>query len=157
MNLLSMSFWPLSWVLSSTVPGPGNNCYSPHLPSSGDAGDASRLSCSLTHWPRFRALLSLSSAITNWLQYIKFYLCWPVLLWFMLHTTCLSSVIHSSFSITVLRSGSPLSVCPLSQTIRNRQRKWVGHTLRGYSLLRTVIEGRQLGRKENKRKTHDNK
>ena len=32
-------------------------------------------------------------------------------------------------------------------TIRQRQRKWIGHTLRGESLLRTVIEGKMKGRK----------
>ena len=32
-------------------------------------------------------------------------------------------------------------------TIRERQRKWIGHTLRNDSLLRTVIEGRMEGRK----------
>jgi len=33
------------------------------------------------------------------------------------------------------------------RTIRERQRKWIGHTLRSDSLLRTVIEGRMEGRK----------
>ena len=32
-------------------------------------------------------------------------------------------------------------------TIRERQRKWIGHTLRGESLVRTVIEGKMKGRK----------
>ena len=32
-------------------------------------------------------------------------------------------------------------------TIRNRQRKWLGHIMRGDSLLRTIIEGRMEGKK----------
>ena len=40
-------------------------------------------------------------------------------------------------------------------TIRRRQRKWIGHILRGDSLLRTVIEGK-MGGKENKRKKKTN-
>ena len=40
----------------------------------------------------------------------------------------------------------------LIRTIRERQRKWIGHTLRGDSLLRTVIEGKNGGEKD-KRKT----
>ena len=35
----------------------------------------------------------------------------------------------------------------LIRTIRVRQRKWIGHTLRGDSLLRTVIEGKMMGRR----------
>ena len=35
----------------------------------------------------------------------------------------------------------------LIRTIRERQRKWIGHTLRGDSLLRTIIEGKMEGRK----------
>ena len=35
----------------------------------------------------------------------------------------------------------------LIHTIRKRQRKWIGHTLRGDSLLRMVIEGKMEGRR----------
>ena len=31
--------------------------------------------------------------------------------------------------------------------IRSRQRKWLGHIMRGDSLLRTIIEGRMEGKK----------
>src|SRR3984885_8773904 len=34
----------------------------------------------------------------------------------------------------------------LMKTIRERQRKWIGHTLRGESLLRVVIEGKLEGK-----------
>src|SRR6218665_619794 len=33
----------------------------------------------------------------------------------------------------------------LIRTIKTRQKKWIGHTLRGESLLKTVIEGKMLG------------
>src|SRR6218665_491599 len=33
----------------------------------------------------------------------------------------------------------------LIRTIKPRQQKWIGHTLRGESLLKTVIEGKMLG------------
>jgi len=36
----------------------------------------------------------------------------------------------------------------LIRTIRKRQRKWIGHILRGDSLLRTVIKGKWRGRKQ---------
>src|SRR6218665_1778740 len=32
----------------------------------------------------------------------------------------------------------------LIRTIKTRQKKWIGHTLRGESLLKTVIEGKML-------------
>ena len=35
----------------------------------------------------------------------------------------------------------------LIDTIRKRQKSWLGHILRGDSLLRTVIEGRMIGKK----------
>ena len=35
----------------------------------------------------------------------------------------------------------------LMDTIRQRQRNWIGHILRGNSLLRTVLEGKIDGRK----------
>src|SRR6218665_1329100 len=35
----------------------------------------------------------------------------------------------------------------LRNTIRKRQRKWIGHILRGDSLLRTVMEGKMKGKK----------
>jgi Reverse transcriptase (RNA-dependent DNA polymerase) len=35
----------------------------------------------------------------------------------------------------------------LIHTIRVRQRKWIGHTLRGDSLLRTIIEGKMKGKR----------
>jgi len=35
----------------------------------------------------------------------------------------------------------------LMDTIRQRQRNWIGHILRGNSLLRTVLEGEIDGRK----------
>ena len=35
----------------------------------------------------------------------------------------------------------------LMNTIRQRQKKWLGHLLRGDSLVRTVMEGRMLGKK----------
>ena len=37
--------------------------------------------------------------------------------------------------------------CSLVNTIRRRQKKWIGHTLRGDTLLRTVLEGRMKGKK----------
>src|SRR5215469_5110905 len=36
----------------------------------------------------------------------------------------------------------------LLQMIRERQRKWIGHILRGNSLLRIIIEGRMDGKKQ---------
>src|SRR6218665_3719911 len=33
------------------------------------------------------------------------------------------------------------------RTIKTRQKKWIGHTLRGESLLKTVIEGKMLGKR----------
>ena len=35
----------------------------------------------------------------------------------------------------------------LMRTIKTRQKKWIGHTLRGESLLKTVIEGKMLGKR----------
>ena len=35
----------------------------------------------------------------------------------------------------------------LIRTIKSRQKKWIGHTLRGESLLKTVIEGKMLGKR----------
>src|SRR6218665_2499276 len=35
----------------------------------------------------------------------------------------------------------------LIRTIKPRQKKWIGHTLRGESLLKTVIEGKMLGKR----------
>src|SRR6218665_1542758 len=35
----------------------------------------------------------------------------------------------------------------LIRTIKTRQKKWIGHTLRGESLLKTVIEGKILGKR----------
>jgi len=35
----------------------------------------------------------------------------------------------------------------LKHTIKCRQKKWNGHTLRGESLLKTVIEGKMLGKR----------
>src|SRR6218665_3539426 len=35
----------------------------------------------------------------------------------------------------------------LIRTIKTRQKKWIGHTLRGESLLKTVIEGKMLGKR----------
>jgi len=35
----------------------------------------------------------------------------------------------------------------LISTIRKRQRKWIGHMLRGDSLLRTVTKGKMEGKK----------
>jgi hypothetical protein len=32
-------------------------------------------------------------------------------------------------------------------TIRERQRRWIGHVLRGDSLLRTIIEGKMEGKR----------
>jgi len=32
-------------------------------------------------------------------------------------------------------------------TIKSRQKKWIGHTLRGESLLKTVIEEKMVGRR----------
>jgi hypothetical protein len=37
--------------------------------------------------------------------------------------------------------------CTLMDTIRRRQKNWLGHVLRGESLLKTVLEGRMLGKK----------
>ena len=37
------------------------------------------------------------------------------------------------------------------RTIRKRQRKWIGHIIRGYSLLRTVIEGKMEGKQNNRK------
>jgi hypothetical protein len=31
--------------------------------------------------------------------------------------------------------------------IRSRQKNWLGHTIKGNSLLRTIIEGRMTGKK----------
>jgi len=39
------------------------------------------------------------------------------------------------------------------RTIRKRQKKWIGHMLRGDSLLRTVIKEKKL-MEENRRKRH---
>jgi len=36
---------------------------------------------------------------------------------------------------------------PIIGTIRSRQRKWLGHIMRGDSLLRAIIEGRMEGKK----------
>src|SRR6218665_1255705 len=35
----------------------------------------------------------------------------------------------------------------LIRTIKTRQKKWIGHTLRGETLLKTVIEGKMLGKR----------
>src|SRR6218665_3232280 len=35
----------------------------------------------------------------------------------------------------------------LIRTIKTRQKKWIGHTLRGESLLKTVIERKMLGKR----------
>src|SRR6218665_1281604 len=35
----------------------------------------------------------------------------------------------------------------LIRTIKTRQKKWIGHNLRGESLLKTVIEGKMLGKR----------
>ena len=35
----------------------------------------------------------------------------------------------------------------LIRTIKTRQKKWIGHTLRGELLLKTVIEGKMLGKR----------
>ena len=35
----------------------------------------------------------------------------------------------------------------LIHTVRKRQTKWIGHMLRGVSLLRTVIEGKMKGKR----------
>ena len=35
----------------------------------------------------------------------------------------------------------------LIKTIKQRQKNWIGHVLRGDSLLRDVMEGRVIGRK----------
>ena len=35
----------------------------------------------------------------------------------------------------------------LIRTIKTRQKKWIGHTLRKESLLKTVIEGKMLGKR----------
>ena len=35
----------------------------------------------------------------------------------------------------------------LIRTIKTRQKKWIGHTLRGESLLKMVIEGKMLGKR----------
>ena len=39
----------------------------------------------------------------------------------------------------------------LIDTIRQRQKNWIGHILRGESLLRTVLEGRIPGKKTRER------
>ena len=36
---------------------------------------------------------------------------------------------------------------PLITTIRERQKNWIGHVLRGDSLLREIIEGRMEGKR----------
>jgi len=36
---------------------------------------------------------------------------------------------------------------PFILTIKSRQKKWIGHTLRGESLLTTVIKGKMLGKR----------
>ena len=35
----------------------------------------------------------------------------------------------------------------LIRTIKPRQKKWIGHTLRGESLLKTIIVGKMLGKR----------
>src|SRR3984885_9830703 len=36
----------------------------------------------------------------------------------------------------------------LIRTIRERQRRWIGHTLRGDSMLRTILEGKMEGNRK---------
>ena len=43
----------------------------------------------------------------------------------------------------------------LIRTIKTRQKKWIRHTLRGESLLKTVIEGKMLGKDQEETKTND--
>ena len=35
----------------------------------------------------------------------------------------------------------------LMSTIRNRQKNWLGHVLRGNSLIKIALEGRMIGKK----------